>query len=538
MNRRSTARPARRCVIYCRVSSHEQGSNHSLPTQEAACRAFASEQGWTIVGFEQEQHSGADLHGREGLQRALRLLEDGTADVLLAYATDRLSREQLHIGVILDRVLRADASLQFVTEDFENSPVGKFLLSARTFAAELELAKIAERTQRGRRARVASGKPLASPRPPYGYQWNDDKSGYLLDPLTAPIAREIFDWALQGVSLRGIGSKLFERGIPSPTGIARWTAAVIRELLLRSVYSGDAEAFVRHRNHRAHNGQSQRLTSPEERMRVPNVAPAIVTTEEQAAVRARLAANRQASVRNNRQPSTTLLRAGFIRCGYCGRAMAARNFRPAGSGLPANYVCNRSSSSDRDCPQPCISAAMIDGPVWDRISEILRDPAIVAREVAVHREDGGLDRELVSLRERIARVSNKQTRVAQAIAEVDDPSAAAPLYTELKTLASSKHQLELEYQSHQKRIADANADDAKLQSLADWCERVSGNLDDLTYDEKRLALEALGVQVRVWRKGAVDPQGQPVPRWVLSIDPLGSDSAIVYGSTRWRSGVR
>jgi site-specific DNA recombinase len=141
-----------RAVIYTRISSHEQQANYSLPTQQERCRAHAEAKGWTVVAVESEWHSGADLHGREGLQRALALIENGGADILLAFATDRLSREQLHIGVILDRVLRAVASLQFVTEDFENSPTGKFLLSARTFAAELELAKIGERTQRGRRA--------------------------------------------------------------------------------------------------------------------------------------------------------------------------------------------------------------------------------------------------------------------------------------------------------------------------------------------------------------------------------------------------
>ena len=95
-----------RAAIYCRVSSAGQRENYSLGSQEDLCRRYAASQHWTVVHVESEQHSGADLHDREGLQRALTLIEDGGADVLLALATDRLSREQLHIGVILDRVLR------------------------------------------------------------------------------------------------------------------------------------------------------------------------------------------------------------------------------------------------------------------------------------------------------------------------------------------------------------------------------------------------------------------------------------------------
>jgi site-specific DNA recombinase len=103
-----------RAAIYCRVSSAGQRENYSLGSQEDLCRRYAASQHWTVAHVESEQHSGADLHDREGLQRALTLIEDGGADVLLALATDRLSREQLHIGVILDRVLRVGASLQFV----------------------------------------------------------------------------------------------------------------------------------------------------------------------------------------------------------------------------------------------------------------------------------------------------------------------------------------------------------------------------------------------------------------------------------------
>jgi len=39
------------------------------------------------------------------------------------------------------------------------------------------------------------------------------------------------------------------------------------------------------------------------------------------------------------------------------------------------------------------------------------------------------------------------------------------------------------------------------------------HVDTLTYDEKRLALRALGVQVRVWTINALDEAGEPLPRW-------------------------
>jgi hypothetical protein len=50
-----------------------------------------------------------------------------------------------------------------------------------------------------------------------------------------------------------------------------------------------------------------------------------------------------------------------------------------------------------------------------------------------------------------------------------------------------------------------------VQTLADWCSRVGANLDTLSYAEKRLALEALGAKVSIYRNGACDEAAGPCP---------------------------
>src|SRR5215218_1683253 len=159
--------------IYCRVSSQGQEDGYSLHTQEAACRQWCAERGLAVASVAREVWSGADRHRLE-LDALLDRLSTG--ETLLCYALDRLSRSQVDTAILVDRIESAGASLALVTEDFEKSATGTFLRNAKSFVAELEREKIAERTQRGRRARVASGKPLVSPKPPYGYAWNSDKS--------------------------------------------------------------------------------------------------------------------------------------------------------------------------------------------------------------------------------------------------------------------------------------------------------------------------------------------------------------------------
>src|SRR5215207_8233897 len=189
------------CHIYSRVSSAGQEDGYSLATQEQACRAWCAKRGLTVASVASEVWSGADRH-RPELDALLDRL--GADDTVLCYALDRLSRSQVDTAILVDRIESAGASLALVTEDFEKSATGTFLRGAKAFAAELEREKIAERTQRGRRARVSSGKPLAGNRPSYGYRWADAAKSHLeLDPINADVVRRIFDMALEGRSLRG-----------------------------------------------------------------------------------------------------------------------------------------------------------------------------------------------------------------------------------------------------------------------------------------------------------------------------------------------
>jgi site-specific DNA recombinase len=110
--------------------------------------------------------------------------------------------------------------------------VGEFIRSAKAFAAEVEREKVKERSQRGIQARLAAGMPYGGGYCSYGYRWRDEaKSGYEIDPDTAPIVRRIFDMAGRGMSLRSIGLQLEAKGIPSPRGRSTWAFNSVRTIL-------------------------------------------------------------------------------------------------------------------------------------------------------------------------------------------------------------------------------------------------------------------------------------------------------------------
>jgi site-specific DNA recombinase len=516
-----------RVHIYCRVSSVGQEDGYSLDTQEAACRTWAEQRGVTVASMAREVRSGGDRHRPELDAMLARIVQ---SDVVVCYALDRLSRSQVDTAILIDRIEGAGATLQLVTEDFEQSATGTFLRNAKAFVAELEREKIAERTQRGRRARVADGKPLVTKRPPYGYDWNGDKSAYVIDPATAPIVRMIFDAYLDGGTLRGVCAELEAHGIPSPTGRPQWTAAVIREILTRPIYSGTGVAFARvYTKRRTSKGYDHRPATDDERVMLPGIAPAIVTPEEHAAAHALLARNRTASRRNNRNPEAALLRAGFIRCGHCGWVMGVKNAPPSAPGRSAVYQCNSRSMRSHDCPQPRIAASIVDGAVWDRVCGVLRDPAMIERELGKHRNGGGLDRDLAAIDARLETNATRRTRLVRALADLDDDADIAEVKAQLRLLADTAKTLDADRADLMRRIADVDADRDRVRTLTDWCEHFGAKLAMATYEQKRMALEALGVSVRVFRVGATDDDGTTLPRWELTMRPLVTGDAIVYG---------
>ena len=114
-----------RALVYSRVSTDAQERDGtSLDTQERACVEYAQAKSWTVVECIRDTASGSNLD-RPGIERVRQLLRQGFVDVVLAYAVDRLSRNQIHIAVLLDDIEKVGATLEFVTEDFENTPVGR-----------------------------------------------------------------------------------------------------------------------------------------------------------------------------------------------------------------------------------------------------------------------------------------------------------------------------------------------------------------------------------------------------------------------------
>ena len=519
-------------AIYVRVSTAKQeDEGTSLASQEAACRAYALQQGYTVGAVYRDTHTGADLFERPRLSELREAVRNGDAGVIVAYALDRLSRNQAHLGLILSEAEHVGAAVEFVTERLEDTPEGRLLQSVRGFVAEVERLKIGERSSRGRRSRAESGRPIPGWKAPYGYQWADpgkgDKTRLIVREDEGPVVQRIFAEMVAGTSIRKIALGLTAVGIPSPTGNPRWGMSTIHEILRHPVYTGDVRSFRRKCEKTRGKGRVLTWYDEADQVTMPaGTAPALVDVAAQEAALARLARNKTESARRNPDPESTLLRAGFARCGYCGHPL--QGFRGSNNG-PRSYRCNNAMRA-KACPSFSITAHILDGAVRTHVEAVLLRPEIIAAEVERQRGASPAIGDLAALDARITEIDTRRQRAARFVVTMADDDAAAPLVAEMTTLANQKRALEAERAALTALHEGWEADQARLTDLALWCERVTDTLPTLTYAAKRDALAALGVQVNVWRS-------DHAPRWEMTmrIDDLltpGAPETLLSGTPR------
>ena len=133
-----------------------------------------------------------------------------------------------------------------------------------------------------------------------------------------------------------------------------------------------------------------------------------------------------------------------------------------------------------------------------RVEDLLIRPEVIAEQLARVESDDPTAGDLAAVDRALAEVDRQQANVARLAALADDDDAGAPLLAQLRTLGERKRQLAEERAGIERRRGAWLAARDQLANVTEWCRRVSANLPTLDYAEKRLALEWLGVRVRLW----------------------------------------
>ncbi|MBA2618721.1 MAG: recombinase family protein [Rubrobacter sp.] len=112
------------------------------------------------------------------------------------------------------------------------SPMGMFVAELRDAISKFELATILERTNRGKRRKIRTGKILRTAKPPYGFRYTDTNDGLIVHEPEMRVVERVHRWAAEGLGPTAIRKRLHDEGVPSPTGNPIWNRPVIKRMVL------------------------------------------------------------------------------------------------------------------------------------------------------------------------------------------------------------------------------------------------------------------------------------------------------------------
>jgi len=427
-------------AIYARVSSARQKKDQTIGSQTAALREHARQLGADLPEeqvFEDEGHSGATLV-RPALEALRDLAAQGCVDVVLCYSPDRLARKFAYQALLIEEFARAGVRVEFVRGPRGDTPEDQLMVQFQGMFAEYEKAQLMERYRRGKAHRARTGSVNVLSGAPFGYRYlrKTDHAGaaYEIIGHEAVLVAEMFRrYADDGASIADLARWLTSQGASTRTGKSRWDRSVVWAMLRNPAYAGTAVfgktmavAGTPALNRVARlQGRSvpravKTVDRPEaEWTRIP--VPAIVDQDTFDRAGQRLEDNKRFASRNSKVPS---LLQGLAACSACGYGYYRTSTRTTNKKI-YYYRCLGSDDyrheGGRVCGNKPVRADYLDTVVWDHITHLLADPALIRAEISKRLEQARTADPVTRQRKRLelalAKATTAITRMIEAFSE-------------------------------------------------------------------------------------------------------------------------
>ena len=497
-----------RAIIYCRVSTDKQEQDgESLEYQEEKNLQYAQLHNHKVVAVLKEAKSGFIHYSlREKLTLARQMVRDGLADMIIVWDLRRFSRNFVHSALIFEEIEQAGGTIVSVSENIDNSLTGKLIRSILSWSAESERHKIIEYANRRWQSRIALNLPIGTGRAPYGWAWaNKEKTEYILDPEEAVVRFSIFQMFVElDMSLREIAHKLTEDGIPSANKRRKvagpesyWHPSTVRLFLMDPATIGTL-VICKQKRILKDDGTKAREVHPERR-EIAGGIPAMVSPMMYERAQRKLSTNQQEQSKRNKNPEDFLLK-GHVFCKTCGYKMSSRMLYSDPQHSYPFYMCVNRINKYKACPDlPTVRNYLLDAIVWEDCCRIFERLDLI-QETLEH----NIEEQLKNILED-TKGAEKLLELKQTIAHAEKQLPLYPkdsyTYNLISQDIAAKTE-ELKRYEQESSGSEVLTRSVKLyhqhvQEFLTFLNTMRGKYHEATFQEKRNALDVLGVKVFV-----------------------------------------
>ena len=232
-------------MIYCRVSTKEQvDEGNSLVSQEKNCRDYAVKHGYEIVQLFIEQGESAKTANRTELRKLIDFCTSRKNNIqaVIAYKIDRISRNMDDYSQIRIMLKRCTVEIKSTSENFEDTPAGKFMENIIANVAQFDNDVRTERSIGGMRDAVREGRYVWMAPPGY-INIKAGGKATITQSEQAPLIRKAFELVVNGYySTEKIRQVINEDGLVTNRGKSI-TNSHFRKILRNPLYAGIIQKF-------------------------------------------------------------------------------------------------------------------------------------------------------------------------------------------------------------------------------------------------------------------------------------------------------
>ncbi len=371
----------KKAALYARESPSLRENELTIESQVQAIKDKIKENGDELIKPFEDNGWAGDLLARPALDELRDWAKQDQFNIVYIYDRSRLARKYWLQELIIDEMESIGIEISFLQEPKVENDEDRVVQGMKGLFAEYERVKMTERTRRGRLHRAKKGLVVGH-EALYGYKYvrpnheEDDRWFEVYEP-EAKIVRLVFKWlAYEGLTLRGLIKRLYEKKIESRDGNPIWASSTLARLVRCEAYYGNFHynktigLIPRNPIKTVANGQYKRMkkTSRSYKPRedwIPIKIPAIIdkTTFDLAQEQLK----RNLSMAHRELKYQYLLR-GLIKC-ECGNSFA-------GDGSQRGHLYYRCTNRLRkfplrkDCNLSSVNADKLETKVWVGVVKI------------------------------------------------------------------------------------------------------------------------------------------------------------------------
>ena len=334
-------------AIYARLSVENSGKSEKvdvIANQIEICKSYIADCPYLeLIDTYIDNGKTGTVFDRPEFNRLMTDIKSGRIKCLVVRDLSRFGRDYIETGTYLERIF-PQIGLRFISikEHYDNFDTDgsneSLIIPLQNMINALYSKDISRKVSTALKSQMEQG-TFQKRNLPYGYKWNEEHSNMVIDEVTAPYVKLIFQWKIEGRSVQAILDELDCLGAPNTELRKRqtstrvgdgcsckgWYSSTLYGILTNPHYVGDT---VLGRSMKAiYKGiKSHNVKDKDEWIVFPDTHEAIISREDFQKVQDIMNAaseERQTKMQKSKEIRATLINLfdGKIVCADCGKRM-------------------------------------------------------------------------------------------------------------------------------------------------------------------------------------------------------------------------